>query len=368
MPEEKDELVYQIALTRIAGIGDVYARQLVNHFGTASAVLNARKRDLLCIEGMGEARVEALKKPDFKTAEKEIAFIQSSGIRPLFFTDKDYPSRLLHCYDSPVLIYYKGNANLNHERVVGVVGTRSPTDYGRHECEQLIDGLSSENIIIVSGLAFGVDTIAHRAALKNNLSTVGVLAHGLDKIYPAENRELSKKMIETGGLLTEFRSGTIPDRMNFPSRNRIVAGMCDCIVVIESGKKGGSLITAGLANDYNRDVFAFPGRTSDLRSEGCNLLIKNNKAALITGAEDLLRNMGWQKEKKKKTGRQRLLFPELQPDEQAIVTLLQNEGPQHIDDLHLKTRLNGSTIAQALLMLEMQGLINSLPGKIYELN
>ncbi|MCO6496045.1 MAG: DNA-processing protein DprA [Chitinophagaceae bacterium] len=368
MAEEQDELLYQIALTRIPGIGGVYARQLVNIFGSASAVLKAPKKDLLGIEGIGEIRMKALLKPDYKAAEKEITFIEENDIKPLFFKDKGYPSRLHHCYDSPILLYYKGSANLNHDKIVGIVGTRTPTDYGRQECQKIVEGFAGENILIVSGLAFGIDSIAHKSALKNDLETVGVLAHGLDKIYPAENRELSKKMTQKGGLLTEFSSETIPDRMNFPSRNRIVAGMCDCIIVIESARKGGSLITAGLANDYNRDVFALPGRSTDPKSDGCNLLIKSNKAALISGAEDVLRNMGWEKTSKKRTGRQRLIFPDLNPEEKIIVDLLQNEGPQNIDDLHLKTKLNGGAIAQALLMLEMQGLINSLPGKIYELN
>lgn len=368
MEATTDELLYQIGLTLVPGIGDVYARQLVNHFGSASGVFRASKRDLLCIEGMGEVRVAAVKKFDLKLAEQELQFVEKNGIRPLFFTDKDYPSRLHHCYDSPALLYFRGSGTLNEQRVVAIVGTRQPTEYGKHLCEKLVEGLAAENITIVSGLAFGVDTVAHKAALQNGLKTIGVLAHGLDMIYPAENKSLAAQMTENGGVLTQFREKVIPDKMNFPSRNRIVAGMSDCVVVIESGKKGGSLITAELAAGYNRDVFAFPGRVSDIRSEGCNYLIKTNRAALITVADDLLRNMGWVKSKKKSAERQRMIFPDLAPDEQLIVNLLKQEGPQHIDHLHFKIQLSGSEMARALLTLEMQGIVNSLPGKVYELN
>ena len=232
----------------------------------------------------------------------------------------------------------------------------------------MIEELAPESIMIVSGLAFGIDSIAHKASLKNNMNTIGVLAHGLDMIYPSQNASLAKQMSAQGGLLTEFRSNTKPDRQNFPSRNRIVADISDAVVVVETGIKGGSLITAELGNGYNKDVFAFPGRINDTKSEGCNYLIKNNKAALITSAKDLLENMGWAQLKTPSIKKQKELFIELTPDEKIVVEILQLQDQIHIDDLYFKSKLNSSKVAAALLMLEMQNIITSLPGKIYKLS
>lgn len=362
----ENELLYQIALSLIPNIGDVNAKALVNHFGSASAIFSASRRELESIEGLGFIRVNSIKNfKDFTVAEEEIDFIKKYQINPLFITDKTYPQRLLNCYDSPPLLYYKGNADLNTSKIIAIVGTRNNDNYGKTICEKLIDGLINEDILVVSGLAFGIDSIAHKAALKNNMKTVGVLAHGLDRVYPSQNASMAKQMIESGGLLTDFRSKTVPDRQNFPSRNRIAAGISDCVVVIESGIKGGSLITAELGNSYNKDVFAFPGRISDSKSEGCNYLIKNNKAALITSAEDLLQNMGW-KAVKKNIKKQRQLFIELTADEKIIIEVLKVQDQVHIDDLYFKSKLSSSAVAQGLLMLEMNGIITSLPGKIYK--
>lgn len=363
----KEELFYQIAITMVPNIGDVNARALVQYFGSASAVFKVKAKHLEEIEGIGVKRIESILKFDFAKVDDEIAFIQKHKIQTLFFQDKGFPKRLLNCYDCPALLYYKGNTDLNAEKMVGIVGTRSQSEYGKSHCESIIETLAAENVIIVSGLAFGIDTIAHKSALKSGIQTIGVLAHGLDRIYPTENKSIAKEMLQQGGLLTEFRSNTIPDKQNFPSRNRIVAGLCDCIIVIESGKKGGSLITAELANGYNRDVFTIPGRITDLKSEGCNYLIKTNKAALITSGEDVLRNMGWFKEKKPTKKKQRELFIELPADEKTIYNILKESGSQHIDDLFIKCNLSGSSIAKALLMLEMEGIVKSLPGKVYEL-
>lgn len=362
-----DSLLFQIAVTMIPGIGNVYARALVNRFGTPEAVFKAPKKELESIEGIGNKRLQAILKFDFKKAEEEIGFIEKHKIKPLFFQDEEYPKRLLNCYDSPAMLFYKGTSDLNASRIIAIVGTRNPSEYGRSICENLVKELAGQDVIIVSGLAFGIDTMAHKASLKNGIETIGVLAHGLDRIYPTENRSIAKQMLQAGGLLTEFRHGTLPDKQNFPSRNRIVAGMCDCIVVIESGIKGGSLITAELGNGYNRDVYAFPGRINDLKSSGCNYLIKMNKAGMITTTDDILFDMGWKKDKKGKEKKQKELFIELKDDEQIIYNILKN-GPVHIDEIYLKSSLNGSTVAQSLLMLEMQGLISSLPGKMYELS
>jgi len=363
-----NDLLYQIALTLVPNIGDVHAKTLATHFGNASDIFKAKRKDLEAIDGIGTIRAKSIKDfSDFTNCEKEIEFIEQYKIVPLFITDKNYPQRLLNCYDSPALLFYKGNANLNTSKIISVVGTRNNSDYGKSVCEKLIDELSNESILIVSGLAFGIDTIAHKAAVKYNLPTVGVLAHGLDRIYPAQNKNLAKQMIEQGGLLTDFLSNTIPDKQNFPKRNRIVAGLCDAIIVIESSKKGGSLITAELGNSYNKDVFAIPGRITDSKSEGCNYLVKNNKASLITCADDLLQNMGWVQQKKSIQKKQRELFIEFTPNEKIIVDILQLKENIHIDELYFKSSLSSSAVASALLTLEMQNIILSLPGKIYKL-
>jgi DNA processing protein len=361
------DLPYQIALTLVPNIGDVRAKALIETFGDAESIFKASKKNLENIEGIGIIAANSIKHfSDFKICEDEIKFIEKSKIIPLFITDEHYPQRLLHCYDSPTLLYYKGNANLNAAKIISIVGTRSNSDYGKNVCDKIIEDLAEQNIIIISGLAFGIDTIAHKASLKNKLKTVGVMAHGLDKVYPAQNKTLAIEMLSQGGILTDFMSGTNPDRQNFPRRNRIVAGICDALIVIESSAKGGSLITAELANSYNKDVFAIPGRVSDSRSEGCNYLIKNNKALLITSADDLLHIMNW-KEAPKKVKQQRELFIELTPDEKIITDILKERENIQIDELYFKSGLTSSAVAQALLMLEMQGVVASLPGKVFKL-
>ena len=362
------QLLYQIALTLIPNIGDVRAKALLEHFGEAEKIFKATKSNLENIEGIGTIAANSIKYfNDFKLCEDEIAFIEKNKISPLFITDENYPQRLLNCYDSPTMLYYKGNADLNISKIISVVGTRTNSDYGKSVCDKLIEDLATENILVVSGLAFGIDTIAHKASLKNNLKTVGVLAHGLDKIYPAQNKSLAKEMLSQGGLLTDFMSGTNPDRQNFPRRNRIVAGICDALIVIESSAKGGSLITAELANSYNKDVFAIPGRVNDSRSEGCNYLIKNNKSLLITCADDLMHIMNW-KATPSKVKKQRELFIELTAEERIIVDILQAQENIQIDQLYFKSGLSSSAVAQALLMLEMQGIVSALPGKVFKLS
>jgi DNA processing protein len=361
------DLLYQIALTLVPNIGDVHAKSLANIYGNAQNIFKAKRKELESIEGIGTVRANSIKGfSDFKSSEEEIKFIEKYKIKPLFITDEKYPQRLLNCYDSPPILFYRGNANLNTSKIISIVGTRKNTDYGKQCTDKLIEDLKEQDVLVVSGLAFGIDTIAHKASLKNNLKTLGVLAHGLDRIYPYQNKQLAKDMVECGGLLTDFMSNTNPDKQNFPKRNRIVAGMCDALIVIESGIKGGSLITAELANGYNKDVFAIPGKTTDKNSEGCNYLIKQNKASLITCADDLMQIMNWApKEKKQK--KQRELFIELTADEKIIVDLLQSQDGIHIDELYFKTGLSSSAVASALLMLEMQNVIQSLPGKVFKL-
>ncbi len=363
-----DDPLYQIALTLVPNIGDVHAKALINIYGDAASIFKAPKKQLENIEGIGSVRAGSIKAfKDFILCEAEIKFIEKYKITPLFITHENYPKRLLNCYDSPALLYYRGTADLNKNNIVSIVGTRNHSDYGKQQCEKLVEELKQENILIVSGLAFGIDTIAHKTSLKNDIPTVGVLAHGLNRIYPTQNKSLAKQMTEQGGLLTDFISGTNPDKQNFPKRNRIVAGMCDALVVIESGVKGGSLITAELANSYNKDVFAIPGRVNDTKSEGCNYLIKNNKASLITGATDLLELMSWVPKEKMQQKKQRELFIELSADEKIVVSILQQQESIQIDELYFKTGLSSSAVAAALLMLEMQNVVASLPGKVYKI-
>ncbi len=363
----QQELLYKIALTVVPNIGAVQAKILVNHFGNAEDIFKAKKNLLENIEGIGTARAKNIKSfEDFAAVEDEIEFIEKYKIQTLFLTDDLYPKRLLNCYDAPTMLYYRGNADLNSSKIISIIGTRNNTDYGRQITEQLVSDLQSFKAIIVSGLAYGIDTIAHRAALQNNLQTVGILAHGLDKIYPRLHLSLAKQMTMYGGLLTEFPRGTLPDKHNFPRRNRIVAGMADATIIIETAVKGGSIITAELANGYNRDVFAFPGRIHDAKSAGCNQLIKNNRAVLLNNADELIEWLGW-KEKKGKRRHQKELFITLTNDEQILVDILKEKETIHIDELFIKSGLNSSTVAAAMLNLEFQNVVSSLPGKLYKL-
>ena len=365
------ELLYQLALTLIPNIGPVQAKILLQHCN-AEEIFHAKKSYLEKIEGIGPVRAASIAAfKDFSKAEEEIKFIEKYKIKPLFLTDNDYPKRLLNCYDSPTLLYYKGEADLNAAKIVAIIGTRSHTEYAKQVTEKLVKELAAQNITVVSGLAFGVDAIAHKAAVKNDLPTVGVLAHGLDQIYPAEHTGLAKDIVKhSGGLLTEFRSKSKPDKHNFPTRNRIVAGMSDATVVIETSLKGGSMITAELANSYNKDVFAIPGKVTDTKSAGCNYLIKNNKAMLLTDAAELIQVMQWEdkvKSKKEKKS-QRELFIELTPEEKIVVAILREKETVHIDEINGKSGLNSSAVAGAMLSLELQGIIYSIPGKMYSLS
>lgn len=370
MSRHEEKLKYQIALTLVPGIGSVLGKTLVSYCGSPEAVFREKKSRLDKIPGIGPVVAESIAVNNmFDRAEQEIAFIRKHNITTYFFSEEGYPHRLKHCDDSPLMLYYKGNGNLNHERMLAVVGTRNATDYGKKICEAIIAQLAALDVCIVSGLAYGVDICAHKAALKNNLSTVAVLAHGLDNIYPGSHRATAKKMLDQGGLLTEFTTDTNPDRENFPSRNRIVAGMSDAVLVIESAVKGGAMITANIASSYNRDVFCIPGRTDDEFSAGCNYLIKSNKAALIESAEDIAFQLGWidSKESKKQKPSQLAIFNELKDDEKALVNLLQQNGKLAIDSICLRSNMTLSKVSSSLLTLEFRGIVRSLPGKIYQI-
>lgn len=370
MPSTDDKtLLYQIAVTLLPGVGDINARKLVAYTGSPEAVFAEKKAGLMRIPGMGESTANLIvsNRNVLERAAREISFIRKFGIRTLFYTDDDYPERLKQCVDSPVLLYSLGKADLNTNRIISIVGTRRATEYGKEVCRRLVNDLKEQHILVVSGMAYGIDTCAHKAALDEGLLTVGVFAHGLDRVYPPLNSALARRMIEQGGLVTEFMSETNPDRENFPRRNRVIAGLSDATIVIEAGLKGGALITADIANSYNRDVFAVPGRIGDPVSEGCNNLIKTNRAALVQSATDVCYIMGWDKEKPKNQPVQRSLFIALDPDQEAVVAILSEHGDCSIDKICLATGIQTSKIAAALLGLEFEGIVRCLPGKIYRL-
>lgn len=362
------DLLFKIALRQVPQIGDVHARTLLQQYGTAENVFKSSIKLLEKTDGIGTVRARSIKCfKGFDRAEKEISFAEKYQINIWSHTDDRYPQRLLQCHDAPFVLYSKGNAHINASKMVAIVGTRSNTAYGKACCEMLIAELEQHDITIVSGLAYGIDTIAHRQSLKHQLPTIAVLAHGLDTIYPQSNRKLAMEIIENGSLLTEFMSGILPDKQNFPGRNRITAGLCDALVVIESGKKGGSLITADMALGYHRDVFAFPGRTIDAKSEGCNELIAGQKAQLISSAGDLLASMLWSNKKITPHILQTQLFQELNDDEKTVMKTIEQLGTAPIDSILIHTGISGSILAKILLSLEIKGMIKHHPGNQYSL-
>lgn len=364
----QNDLLYKIGITLIEGIGDINAKKLIGACGSAEAVFKAKKSQLLRIEGVGEYIAQmVISQNVLSRAEKEINFIIKNNIEPIFYLDKRYPQRLRQCADSPVMLYFKGNADLNNRKVISIVGTRKATEYGKQFCAELIQHLQTHQALIVSGLAYGIDICAHKESVKYNLPTIGVLAHGLDDLYPGQHRSTADKMIENGGLLSDYLSGTNPDRENFPKRNRIVAGMCDAVVVVEAGITGGALITAEIANSYSRDVFALPGRIGDPFSAGCNKLIKINKAALIESYADISYLLGWQQEEVK-AAKQAKLFLDLTEEELLLVNYLKEKGNLPIDELCYATNISMSKASGLLLNLEFNGVVKTLPGKIYQLN
>lgn len=363
-----NELLYQLALTEVPNIGCVHAKTLAEHFGAASRVFRAPLHELGRLEGIGEVRAKAIHTfKDFSKVEKEIRFIEKFSVKCLFITDSAYPRRLLNCYDPPTMLFYKGNADLNASRMVAIVGTRNNSEYGKLMTEKLVRHLSLFECTIVSGLAFGIDAIAHKCALKYGIPTIGVVGHGLDTMYPRENTQLARQMLKGGGILTEFRSSTPPDKHNFPSRNRVVAGVTDATIIVESGIKGGSIITADLAGSYHRDVFAVPGRNIDTKSAGCNQLIRQNKAVMLTDPEQFAEAMGWTETHAFVQAKQREIFVSLTENEKKVADMLTKHENQTIDELNLSVGVSSSALAAALLSLEMHGVVQVMPGKRYRL-
>lgn len=366
----RDELFHLIALLQVKGVGAITARNLIQHTGSCAGIFTEKPANLLRIPGIGNAIVDELKKRDtFSRAEKELDFVEKNKIEALTFSDENYPKRLIDCIDAPLLLYYKGNKNLNAEKIISIVGTRNATDYGKTMCENLVEELSQKypDLLVVSGLAHGIDIYAHRAALKNGLPTIGVVAHGLDRIYPAVHRKTAVEMVSNGGLLTEYNSDTNPDRPNFVMRNRIVAGMADALIVIESAERGGALITAEIANSYDRDVFAFPGRATDTTSQGCNRLINRNKAGLIQSAEDFEELMGWNSKLKSTKSTQKSLFVELSPEEKRLTSFLHAHEPKQINILSIESDIPVYRLSSLLLELEFKGVVRCFPGGTYVL-
>jgi DNA processing protein len=360
------DLFHLMALQRVEGVGDIMAKKLLTHCGTAEAVFNSKTSQLAAIDGVGAMLLKSLKdKTVFEKANRELEFIQLNGIKVTSFQDEDYPDRLKHCFDGPVLLFSSGNINLKNRKIISIVGTRQITSYGTEFCRKLIEDIAPLDPIIVSGFAYGVDIVAHQLAMDNNLQTIGVVAHGLNQIYPKTHKKYVAKVEENGGFMTEFWSTSNPDKENFVRRNRIVAGMSEATIVIESADRGGSLITANMANDYNRDVFAVPGRVTDKYSQGCNNLIKTQKANVLTSAADLVYILNWDVEKKSQAV-QKQLFVTLDEDEQKVYDYLLKTGKELMDIIALRCDFPIYRISGLLLNMELKGVIRPLPGKLFE--
>ncbi len=360
-----------LALHFVPGIGDFLIRQLVSYCGSAEEVFNLSKGKLLKIPGVGGATVSSLHSGDpFKEAEAELVKAEANDTRILFYLDTEYPQRLKQYDDSPTLLYVKGNVNLNTHKTVGIVGTRQATNYGRDMVERLVSDLTPHRPLIISGLAYGIDIHAHKQALKQDLPTLGIMGSGIDIIYPSLHRETALKMLDNGGLATENTFGTKPDAHNFPARNRIIAGLSDALIVVEAAERGGALITAEIANNYNKDVFAVPGSIGHTYSEGCNKLIKINKAHLLTSVRDIEYIMNWSVDEDAKVASVEQLDLNLFNEEELIIVnlLKEKKSAMVIDELSRKSAMSPSNLASLLLNLEFKNIVRSLPGKMYRLN
>lgn len=363
--------IEKIALTKIKGIGPKYSRLLLAYFGNVADLFASSTQELKSIPGLSTSVIQQIQtKACFQEAEEELHHIEKHGIDLLWLEDKAYPQRLRHGDDAPLVLYSYGNADYNKQKVISIVGTRNATHYGKRIIDELLEGIKDLDVLVVSGLAMGVDVMAHMGSVQRNISNIAVLGHGLSRIYPAHHRDVSREIINNGALLTEFTFNTIPDKNNFPMRNRIIAGMADVTVVVEAGEKGGALITAGLANDYNRDVCAYPGAVDQLYSAGCNLLIKNNQAHLIRNSLDLLDLMQWHDidEGKKEKGIQLSLMPDLSDDQRIDHEFLRESDEASVDEIAFHSDWPQSKLAIVLLEMEMAEHIVALPGKVYKNN
>lgn len=369
MLEMKDEmLLAALRLQKSKAIGDILAKKLIVNVGNVAQLFNEKPSTLEKINGIGAHAIKHLfDKENLTCAENELKYIRDNGISYTYFLDDDYPKNLLNCIDSPVLIFKDGNINLENRKIISIVGTRNMSSYGRSFCNELIANLKEHNPIIVSGFAYGVDICAHKAAIEHNLQTIAVLAHGFEQIYPKVHKKYIHQLNENGGFFTEFWSEEQPLRENFLKRNRIVAGISQATIIIESAEKGGSLVTADIANSYNRDVFALPGRSTDIYSKGCNNLIKNNRATLLTSAKDVVELLNWDLESKPKEAVQQQLFVELNTIEQKIYDVLFSKGKQLLDVIALDCNIPVFQLSSILLQMELKGVVKPLPGKMFEI-
>lgn len=363
----ENDLLYVLALQNVSRIGDITAKKLISHCGTAEAVIKEKRQNLLKIDGIGSITISDLFASNhLEAAEAELNFIKTEGIKTHYFTENTYPERLKHCIDSPILLFEAGNINLNNKHIISVVGARKITSSGIAFCEKLIEELAIFNPIIVSGFAYGTDITAHKAAIDKKLQTIGCLAHGLNQIYPKTHKKYMAAVENNGGFFTDFGSTASFDRNNFLKRNRIIAGISEATIVIESAKKGGSLVTADIANSYNRDVFAVPGRTTDSQSVGCNNLIKQQKAHLLSTPLDVPYLLNWQLENDIKPAVQKQLFVELDTNEKIIFNYLKENNKQLLDVIALQCDMPTYRLAGILLNMELKGVIRPLPGKLFE--
>lgn len=364
----QEELFYTLVLQKIPNLGDASAKKLIQKTGSPQAVFKEKKSNLIKIEGIGAFKLKELdSKNYFASAEEEIKFIHQNQLKPVYFKDNNYPEKLKHCIDGPILFFQRGNINLNKQRIISIVGTRKITSYGSAFCEQLIADLEPLQPIIVSGFAYGVDITAHKAAFKNGLQTIACLAHGFNQMYPKVHQKYVPEIENNGGFITEFWSSDKFDRTNFLKRNRIIAGIAEATLVIESAEKGGSLVTAEFANSYNREVFALPGRTTDTQSKGCNNLIKTQRAHVLTSAADLVYILNWKFQYKKSAAIQKQLFVELTADEKPIFNYLKEHPKAHLDSIAIACGLPIYKVTTLLLDLELKGVLKPLPGKLFEL-
>ena len=364
---KEDKLLAILRLQKSKAVGDVLSKKLILNIGDVAQIFKEKPTSLSKINGIGNHVLKHLfDTKNVKLAEQELKYIQDNSIAYSYFLEDDYPSNLQHCIDSPILLFKDGNIDFSNKKIISIVGTRNMSSYGRSFCNKLIEDLAQYNPIIVSGFAYGVDICAHKAAIKNNLQTIAVLAHGLEEIYPKVHKKYMQEVNQNGGFLTEFWHNQTPLRENFLKRNRIVAGISKATIIIESAEKGGSLVTADIANSYDKDVFAVPGRTTDLYSKGCNNLIKNNSAFLLNSAEEIVKMLNWDLNKKPKTI-QKQLFLELNEDEQKIYDLLQGKGQQLLDVISLECNIPMYQLSSILLKMELKGISKPLPGKMFEL-
>ena len=364
---EKEKLLAILRLQKTKNIGDIVAKKLIATVGSAEQIFKEKASTLQKINGIGSLISSSiLDKKNVDLAEKEYEYITKNNIKYSYFLDTEYPQNLKNCIDAPILFFSDGNINLNSNKIISIVGTRNITSYGSHFCQQLIEDLKPHNPIIISGFAYGIDICAHKAAVKNNLQTVAVLAHGLEQIYPKTHKKYINQLNKNGGFITEFWHDEHPQRENFLKRNRIVAGISKATIILESAEKGGSLVTADIANSYNRDVFALAGRTTDVYSKGCNNLIKNNQAHLLTSANDIVKMLNWDIETKTKIPKQESLFLDLNETEQKIYDYLQLNGKQVLDVIALECAIPTYQLSSILLQMELKGGITPLPGKMFE--